>query len=123
MGLLDDESGDVIFTINSAFQTVLDTSMTLASSNIFPAQKSLRAKLGRGLAEIFEQSKHLGLMTKTDNELTILTQTATYLDETNPKDIARKAELLQKVVLIICDVLCRLQFEPKLSKLFSSLLV
>lgn len=91
------DSDQVQSIVNYAFETVLDTSMVLSSSNVFPEQKSFRAKLGRGLTEIFEQSKRLGLATRSDNELTILTHTAAYLDDNNVKDVARKAEILQKV--------------------------
>jgi hypothetical protein len=89
-------------TVNFAFKRVLNCSMGLLSSNTFPLEKAqYRKKVGKGLAEIFEQARGLGIPVRDDDEIAILSDAAMYMDEKNPREALKKKEMTDKVKELI----------------------
>jgi hypothetical protein len=87
---------DVDELIHSAFYVPLRTSMVITSGSSFPKYLRARINIGNALMDVFEKAKSLGIEVNKEDEFTLISHTGQYLDDSNPKDAARKLALKQK---------------------------
>jgi hypothetical protein len=82
--------------IRGVFHLPLRTSMVIVSGSSFPKYLKARINVGNSLMDVFEKARELGIEVSKEDEFTLVSHIGQYMDDSNPKEAARKLILKQK---------------------------